>query len=64
MPVLDWVMLVVGTGLGIVSLTADVIGLGGFPGFGWKQGLGTAVALGLVTLGAVRILRRERGERP
>ena len=64
MPFLDWVMLVVGTGLGIVSLTADVIGLGAFPGFGWKQAVGTAVALILVALGAVRILRRERRERP
>lgn len=64
MPVLDWMMLVIGTGLGILSLTADVIGLGGFPGFGWKQGLGTAVALVLVALGATRILRREREERP
>ena len=64
MSALDWMMLVIGTALGIVSLTADVIGLGGFPGFGWKQALGTAVALVLVALGAARILRRERGERP
>ena len=63
MPLLDWVMLIVGTGLGIVALTADVIGLGAFPGFGWKQAVGTAVALILVALGAVRILRRERRDR-
>jgi len=63
MPALDWVMLVVGTGLGILSLTADVIGLGGFPGFGWKQAVGTVVALVLVVLGAVRIVRRDPGER-
>ncbi len=64
MALLDWVMLIVGTGLGIVALTADVIGLGAFPGFGWKQAVGTAVALILVALGTVRILRRERRGRP
>ena len=64
MPVLDWIALVVGTGLGIVSLTADVVGLGGFPGFGRKQILGTGVALVLVAGAAIRILRRERSQRP
>src|SRR5262245_19920168 len=44
----DWVLLVVGTALGVVSLTADLLGLGAFRGFGWKQILGTVVALGLV----------------
>ena len=61
MPALDWMMLVLGTVLGILSLTADVIGIGGFPGFGWKQALGTAVALVLVAAAAVRIVRRDRG---
>jgi hypothetical protein len=56
-------MLVVGTGLGIVSLTADLVGLGAFPGFGWKQALGTAVALVLVVVSATRIVRRERRSR-
>ena len=59
-PVLDWVVLVVGTALGVLSLTADLIGAGAFPGFGWKQALGTSVAILLVAVGAVRILRRER----
>lgn len=63
MPALDWVMLVVGTGLGVVSLTADVLGLGAFPGFGWKQAVGTAVGLLLVALGAVRIVRRDIARR-
>jgi hypothetical protein len=58
---LDWTVLVIGTALGVVALTADLIGVGGFPGFGWKQGLGTAVALVLVTVSATRIVRRERG---
>ena len=53
----DWVMLVVGTLLGILSLTADLIGVGGFPGFGWKQILGTSAAALLVAVSAWRILR-------
>jgi hypothetical protein len=59
---LDWTVLVIGTALGVVALTADLIGVGGFPGFGWKQMLGTAVALVLVVVSAVRIVRRERGQ--
>jgi uncharacterized membrane protein len=58
---LDWIVLVAGTALGVVALTADLIGAGGFPGFGWKQALGTAVALVLVGVSALRIVRRERG---
>jgi hypothetical protein len=60
LPALDWVVLVLGTVLGIVALTADLIGLGGFPGFGWKQALGTAVAILMVGAASVRIVRRER----
>jgi hypothetical protein len=63
MAALDWVVLVLGTALGILSLTADLVGVGGFPGFGWKQGVGTAVALVVVIASALRIVRRER-ERP
>ena len=33
----DWALLVTGTLLGVVSLTADLLGLGALPGFGWKQ---------------------------
>jgi hypothetical protein len=57
---LDWTVLALGTGLGIVSLTADLIGLGGAPGFGWKQSVGAAAAILLVAVGATRIVRRER----
>jgi len=52
-------MLVAGTVLGVVALTADLIGLGAYPGFGWKQALATVVALALVGVSATRILRRE-----
>jgi hypothetical protein len=61
---LDWIGLALGTGLGVVSLTADLIGLGGAPGFGWKQALGTAIALLLVVVHAGRIVRRERRRVP
>lgn len=64
MRALDWILLVLGTGLGVLSLTADLIGIGGYPGFGWKQTAGTAVALVLVVVSAVRIVRRERRPGP
>ena len=57
---LDWVVLGIGTVLGVVALTADLTGLGAYPGFGWKQALGTAVAVVLVGTGSFRIIRRER----
>ncbi len=60
MAALDWIVLVLGTGIGIVSLTADLIGVGGYPGFGWKQALGTTVALLLLLVSSIRIVRRER----
>ena len=53
-------MLLLGTVVGIVALTADLIGLGDYPGFGWKQALGTAVALLLLLVSSIRIVRRER----
>jgi hypothetical protein len=64
MAALDWLFLVIGTGLGILSLTADLVGVGGFPGFGWKQAVGTAVALVIVLGSALRIVRRERDRPP
>jgi hypothetical protein len=60
---LAWVLLVIGTLLGIVSLTADVVGLGAFKGFGWKQVLGTAVALCLVISSGWRIYLGSRRDR-
>jgi hypothetical protein len=42
----DWLLLVTGTPPGMWSLlTADLVGLGAFPGFGWKQVVGTTAAL-------------------
>jgi len=60
----DWILLVAGTVLGVLSLVADLVGLGGFQGFGWKQALGVAVSLVLVGVSTLRIYRRERKEAP
>ena len=59
----DWIVLVAGTLLGVVSLTADLLGLGAFPGFGWKQVIGTAAALGLVIPSGWRIYHASRRDR-
>lgn len=53
-------MLVGGTVLGVIALTADLIGVGGYPGFGWKQATLTVVAVVVVAASAVRIVWRER----
>jgi hypothetical protein len=44
-------MLVAGLLLALASLFADPLGLGGTPGFGWKQALGLLVGAALVVLG-------------
>lgn len=36
---------VAGTVLLLVSVTADMTGLGAYPGFGWKQWIGAAIGL-------------------
>jgi hypothetical protein len=60
----DWVRLVTGTLVGMLFLTADLIGIGAFPGFGWKQIVGTLAALVLVAPPAWRIFRGTRPDRP
>ena len=45
------ILLVVGTGLLVASLLADVIGIGGDPGFGRQQTMGTAGGMILAALG-------------
>jgi hypothetical protein len=60
---LAWVVLVFGTLLGVLSLTADLVGVGAFKGFGWKQALGTVVALGMVIAAGWRIFSDSRGRR-
>ena len=47
-------ILVVGVLLALVSIFADALGVGGQPGFGWKQTGGLVVGVALVGLGLWR----------
>ena len=60
----DWVRLVTGTLVGIVFLTADLVGIGAAPGFGWKQIVGTLAALVLVAPRRVAHLPQHPPGRP
>ena len=46
--------LVVGLGVlvALISVLADVVGIGGEPGFGYKQGAGFLVGIALIIAGA------------
>jgi hypothetical protein len=50
------------SGLGVlvvlVSTLADVLGIGGEPGFGYKQGVGVLVGIALIIAGVWWTLRR------
>jgi uncharacterized membrane protein len=46
-----WIIFVSGVVLALISIFADVIGVGREPGFGWKQTLGLVVGLGLTAYG-------------
>ena len=47
------VLLAVGALLLLVALGADVLGLGGHPGMGWKQTLGVVVGVAVAIAGAL-----------
>ncbi len=51
------VLVAAGALLALVALGADPLGLGGHPGFGWKQILGTLAGAGAAVVG-FRDLRR------
>ncbi len=51
------VLIAAGALLVLVAVSADAIGLGGHPGFGWKQILGTVVGVAVAVVG-LRDLRR------
>ena len=48
------IMVVIGVVLALVSLLADAIGVGGDPGFGYKQAAGLFVGVVLVAIGLWR----------
>jgi len=48
------IIVVIGVVLALVSLLADAIGVGGDPGFGYKQAAGLVVGVVLVAIGLWR----------
>ena len=51
------VLTVAGALLALIAVAADALGLGAFPGFGWKQIVGTLVGVAVAVAG-LRDLRR------
>jgi hypothetical protein len=45
------VMMVIGVILALVSVFADALGVGGEPGFGYKQGAGLVIGVVLAAIG-------------
>ena len=50
-PASAWTLMGVGVVLVLISGLADNLGLGGQPGFGWKQTLGVVIGVLLVVTG-------------
>ena len=44
-------LVIIGALLAVIALTADAIGVGVKPGFGWKQGLLLIAGLGIAWMG-------------
>jgi len=53
------IVVVAGILLVLASLAADAIGLGGWPGFGFRQILGTIIGLVLIGVGISRCRKSE-----
>lgn len=51
------IMMVVGALLVLIAATADTLGVGGAPGFGWKQITGVIVGVALLVGGVASLLR-------
>jgi hypothetical protein len=51
-------LLVIGVLLFLVSAAADTIGVGGAPGFGWKQITGVVVGIAIAAVGISRLRSR------
>ncbi len=55
------ILLVVGVLLFLVSLTANYLGIGSYPGIGWKKMSGMAVGVVIAALGMIELRRTSRG---
>jgi hypothetical protein len=53
------VLLIVGIALVILGGAADVVGVGGYPGFGWKQILLVGVGVVIVIVGGLGLRSRQ-----
>ncbi|MGQ9496524.1 MAG: hypothetical protein ACUVRY_09810 [Thermoanaerobaculaceae bacterium] len=51
-------LLVLGIVLAVLAVVADPLGLGGYPGFGWRQTTMLVVGVVVATVAAVRLRRR------
>ena len=58
------VVLVLGVGLLVVSLSADVTGIGNDPGFGPKQTMGAVAGALVVAVGLYLTFKRSQARRP
>ena len=54
------VLLVAGIVVVLVSVTADCIGMGGFPGFGYKQITGTILGIVMIIVGLTLLPKRAK----
>jgi uncharacterized membrane protein YgaE (UPF0421/DUF939 family) len=48
---IGYVLIVLGAVIAVVSLAADLLGIGNHPGLGWQQLLGTAVGVIIAIIG-------------
>jgi hypothetical protein len=53
------VLVIVGVVLVLVGVAADVVGIGGHPGFGWKQILLVAVGVVVTIVGGLGLRSKE-----
>ncbi len=51
------VLLIVGIILVLAAITADLTGIGGQPGFGWKQIVGTGLGVVVAIVGGILYTR-------
>jgi len=60
---LSLILLISGFLLAVVSLLADMLGIGNRPGFGWKQTSGVIVGTAAILLGFWMLSRKEKGKK-